>query len=126
MQPKHVRIEPYKPSADADEDSSFPKLNPRIARNFQVLDVQYEPAPRGVAPAIDDITCGTGPADFLSPFKGLGAVSDDIRDLLPPECRAAFDGALAEENKWKSRWGPESEVCSRGKPVIDRAIVPFR
>lgn len=140
MQPTHVRIEPAKPSSPSSDEPStvFPDLDPKITRNFQVLDIQYEPAPPGVSPLAVSSTsnlaakegagagAGAATAEFLSPFKGLGAVSDDIKDLLPPDCRKAFDEAVGREDEWRGRWGTEQEVCSRGQPVIDRALVPFR
>lgn len=141
MQPTHARIEPVKnSSSDPTEPTStvFPDLDPKITRNFQVLDIHYEPAPAGVSPLTVSsssnlaasegagVGAGAATADFLSPFKGLGAVSDDVKDLLPPECRKAFDEALGREDEWRSRWGTETESCSRGQPIIDRAVVPFQ
>ena len=50
---------------------------------------------------------------------------DDIRDLLPDDCRQAFDAAAKNEEKWFSKWGDESDSTCRHEPVIDKAIVPY-
>ncbi|ROT41328.1 chromatin structure-remodeling complex protein RSC7 [Sodiomyces alkalinus F11] len=127
MQPTHTRIEELTPeeAQKLPPSSTFPKVDPKLSSKVQILDVYYEPAPPGVSPLVHTRNGGHAP-DFLEPFHGLGAVSDEIKDLLPPECREAFDETLAKENEWKSRWGNEADVCSRGVPIIDRAIVPFR
>lgn len=127
MQPTHTRIEEVTPeeAQKIPPSSTFPKLPPRLSSKVQVLDYYYESPPPGVSPFVHTRN-GGHPPDFLEPFRTLGAVSDDIKDLLPPDCREAFDEALSKENEWKSRWGNEADVCSRGVPIIDRAIVPFR
>jgi len=129
MQPTHVRIEQVPPGASGEESSSsassatlFPPLDARIARNFRVIDTTMEMPPSGVAPAA--METHDVPA-FLADFQGLGAVSDDIKDLLPPECRAAFDTAAAKERSWKAAWGPEAQFAHRRAPIIDAAIVPY-
>ncbi|KAI0391047.1 chromatin remodelling complex Rsc7/Swp82 subunit-domain-containing protein [Xylariaceae sp. FL0594] len=130
MQPTHVRIEQVSPSSDPNNDSSsssssrarFPPLDPRIPRNFTVIDTYMETPATGVAPAAYERR--DTPA-FLGEFQGLGAVSSDILDELPPECRAAFEQALAKEKAWKSAWGPEREATHRRDPIIDAAIVPY-
>ena len=51
------------------------------------------------------------------PCKGLDAVSEEIRDLLPLECRRAFDGAAAGSSQ-----NPDSEGAARvGKDEIPSA-----
>ncbi|KAL8345549.1 hypothetical protein RB601_005551 [Gaeumannomyces tritici] len=141
MQPTHARVEhvPLEPAAPAepldthDDDpppaTLFKPLPPNIPRNFRVVDVALETPPGGVAPVSYDLRPnevggGGDSPDFLSPFRGLAAVPDDVRDLLPAECRAAFDEAVAREKGWHARWGPEREVACRRNPVIDKAIVP--
>lgn len=123
MQPTRVRIEQVSPeSEDATEGSSmFPPVPLKMARNFFVTDTYYENAPSGLNSSAYETS---DPADFLSAFHGLGAVSDDIKDLLPESCRKAFDGALKEEQQWKSCWGLEKDKMGRRQPVIDKAIVP--
>lgn len=124
MQPTHVRIEqlPLTDGESPSESKTFPDVPPRVARNFLVMDTHMETPPSGVSTSAYGVTAT---ADFLTPFRGLDAVSDDIKDLLPPECRQAFDDAAAEEQAWKGRWGKESEVTCRREPTIDKAIVPY-
>ncbi|KIH87118.1 chromatin structure-remodeling complex protein RSC7 [Sporothrix brasiliensis 5110] len=124
--------------ADADATTAFPALSPLVARNFYVADMHLETPPAGIAPAaydryrIDDDGGGNNnnavdnkQADLLAPFQGLAAVPDDIRALLPAECRAAFDAAVDKEQAWFGQWGPEATSMSRREPVIDKAIVPY-
>ncbi|SPN96880.1 related to nuclear localization protein NPL6 [Cephalotrichum gorgonifer] len=122
MQPTHARIEQV-PLADGEspsESKAFPDVPPRVVRNFLVMDTYMETPPSGISAAAYGKTIN---ADFLTPFRGLNAVSDDIKDLLPPECRKAFDDASAQELEWKARWGSESEATCRRNPIIDKAIV---
>lgn len=125
MQPTHAKFE-QQPLADEEstptESKHFPPLPSRVARNFQVLDVHMETPPAGISTAAYGKTVT---AEFLNPFRGLGAVSDDIKDLLPPECRAAFDAANAQEKQWVSRFRTESEDGCRRLPIVDKAVVPF-
>lgn len=126
MQPTRARIEQV-PLSDSKAPSSseskmFPDIPPRVARNFLVMDTQMETPPWGVSTAAYS---GTSGADFLTSFKGLGAVSEDIKDLLPSECRKAFDKAAEEEHAWKARWGDERDTTCRREPKIDKAIVPY-
>lgn len=126
MQPTRARIEQVAPEDEqATRGSSvFPPLPGKMARNFYVADTYLETSSAGVisASGVDDTA---GSADFLASFQGLSAVSDEIKDLLPPECRKAFDSAVDKEASWRSQWGPESEKMSRQQPVIDKAIVPY-
>jgi chromatin structure-remodeling complex protein RSC7 len=126
MQPTRARIEQVAPEDEqATRGSSvFPPLPGKMARNFYIADTYLETSSAGVisASGVDDTA---GSADFLASFQGLSAVSDEIKDLLPPECRKAFDSAVDKETSWRSQWGPESEKMSRRQPVIDKAIVPY-
>ncbi|KAK4226724.1 chromatin remodelling complex Rsc7/Swp82 subunit-domain-containing protein [Podospora fimiseda] len=134
-QPTHARIEQV-----VDEESDqptgatlFPPVKPSISRNFLVMDTYMEAPPAGISPAAFEVPFRTSPADyeasaqadFLAPFKGLGAVSDEIRDLLPDECRQAFDQARKQEEAWFSKWGNEADHTSRREPIVDKAIVPY-
>lgn len=94
----------------------------RMSRNFCITDIYLENPPSGVASIAYE---ETGRTNFLSSFNGLGAVSKDIRDLLPPECEKAFGEALQHEVAWQSHWSQESDKMSRRQPVIDKAIVPY-
>ncbi|KAK2603852.1 chromatin structure-remodeling complex subunit RSC7 [Conoideocrella luteorostrata] len=126
MQPTRVRIEQVTRD-DYDNEASkgsvkFPPLSLRMARNFLVMDTYCESAPSNEA----SVPCGKEtPADFVASFNGLGAVSDEIKDLLPTECRQAFDKALKADDDFASKWGSEKEKMSRRDPIIDKAIVPY-
>ncbi|KAI0860635.1 hypothetical protein F4860DRAFT_479013 [Xylaria cubensis] len=126
MQPTHARIEQVIDSSsqtdNSNENPRFPPLDPRIPRNFTVVDTYMETPPAGISPAVYEKREVPG---FLAEFQGLGAVSSDILDELPPECRAAFDKALDREKDWKATWGPEKTTTHRREPVIDAAIVPY-
>lgn len=124
MQPTRTRIEQVAPEdEEATADSAmFPPVPHKMSRNFYVADTYYECPNAGVLSAAHE---SADSADFLASFNGLQAVSDDIKNLLPPECRKAFDAALDKQNAWRSQWGPESETTSRRAPVIDKAIVPY-
>lgn len=105
MQPTAVRVEQIPPSTTSSTDNAsqvFPVLSPNIPRNFMVTDTYYEMPPAGISAASYDARAysATGGEDFLASFRGLGAVSDDVKDALPAECREAFDEALAKEKNW--------------------------
>ena len=125
MQPTRVRIEQVAPAAQETHAKGATKFTPvaaRLARNFLVLDFYCENAPSNEA----SMPCSKEtPADFVAPFNGLGAVADEVKDLLPPDCRKAFDKALEADAEFRSRWGTERETMSRRDPIIDKAIVPY-
>lgn len=134
MQPTRARIEQIPPPEAGEEDDpasqAFPPVPPSVARNFIVTDTYLEAPSGGIAPVtyddrpipeVDDSYIG----DFLAPFRGLSAVSDDIKNELPPECREAFNKALEREKAWHAKWGTEKESKARRDPIIDKAIVPF-
>lgn len=136
MQPTRARIEQVVDGEIADDEPAssaiFPPLNPAISRNFLVMDTHMEAPPAGVAPASYDVPFRPAPAQvsyvdtgIKAPFQGLSAVPQEIRDLLPEECRQAFDKALKPEEEWLSKWGPETISTSRREPVVDKAIVPY-
>lgn len=111
MQPTAVRIEQIPSSATpaADSDSQvFPALNPNIPRNFMVTDTYAEHPPAGISSASYDarLYSAVGAHDFLAPFRGLSAVSDDVKNTLPAECREAFEKAVTQEKEWHSVWTP--------------------
>ncbi|KAI0159820.1 hypothetical protein GGR57DRAFT_458772 [Xylariaceae sp. FL1272] len=125
MQPTHARIEQIPVSVDSGESTDhplFPPLDPRIPRNFTVVDTYMETPPTGIAPAVYE---QREVPSFLADFQGLGAISSDILDDLPPDCREAFDSALKKEKAWKAMWGSESVATHRREPIIDAAIVPY-
>ena len=132
MQPTQARIEPVVASdpEGVNESQIFPSLSPSIPRNFMVTDTFFETPPSGIAAVSYESTPkgsvnGDNGSDFLAPFRGLGAVSDEIKDCLPPECREAFEKAAAQEQNWHAKWGVEASAKSRRDPVIDKAIVPY-
>lgn len=115
MQPTAVRIEQIAPSATPAADSEsqvFPALNPSIPRNFMVTDTYAEHPPAGISSASYDARglSAVGADDFLAPFRGLDAVSEDVLGTLPAECREAFEEALNKEKEWHSVWNPSSTV----------------
>jgi chromatin structure-remodeling complex protein RSC7 len=124
FQPTRARIEQVPPSDRAETTGSgtkFTPIRPVVARNFSVVDTYMETPLAGISPLAYDANPA---ADFLAPFKGLSVVSDEIKDLLPPECRKAFDDALARETAWKGKWRNEKEASCRRNPIIDKSIVP--
>lgn len=121
MQPTQARIEQVA-EAPASASRRFPPLPAKVVRNLLVTDTYMESPPAGAAPVA---RAAPAAADALAAFDGLASIPDDVKDLLPPECRAALDKALANDAEWKSRWGPESATMSRRDPVIDKAIVPY-
>lgn len=128
MQPTVARIEQIL-LQDQDQDQEAAKADPvfppvplKMARNFAVIDTYFETPAAGGAPAAVE---KSDPADFVAQFNRLGAVSDDIKDLLSTECREAFDKAVQKEMDWRSRWGLEATHMSRKDPIIDKAIVPY-
>lgn len=123
MQPTHARMNLVEDSSAPTSSNVFAPLNPVISRNFKVVDTIMETPPASLPSSAYQQNYNV--PDFLAPFQGLGAMSDDIKDLLPPECRTALDAALSKEIEWKARWGPEAEVAHRRAPVIDAAIVPY-
>lgn len=122
MQPTRARIEQVVDSSAPTDSKVFTPLDPKIPRNFKVVDTIMETPPTGIASAAYQ---QREVPPFLKDFQGLGAISDEIKELLPPECRAAFDSALEQETQWKAQKGPESVTMHRRPPIIDSAIVPF-
>ncbi|KAG6096379.1 hypothetical protein E4U30_001566 [Claviceps sp. LM220 group G6] len=132
MQPTRVRIQQVPPppsdtkaasaSTSASASAKFPPVPLRMARNFLILDTYCENAPSNEA----SLPCSKEtPADFVAAFNGLEALSGEIKDLLPRECRAALDKALEAKEEFRSRWGTERETMARRDPIIDKAIVPY-
>lgn len=130
MQATFARIEQISPdeeeaiAAAASNPARFPPVPYKVARNFLVTDTYME-SPVGVQVSARRDRSSTQPADLLAQFDGLEAVSDDIKDLLPPECRAALDGAVERDRAWRRQWGTENEQGARRLPIIDKAIVPY-
>lgn len=124
MQPtraKYMQISPDQEEAAADSPL-FPPVSVRMARNFLVTDIVFQ-SPLKLQPVAAKANSDT--TDFLAAFNGLGAVSDDLKDLLPEECRQALNDSVQREKEWHAEWGTENEVAARRRPVIDKAIVPY-
>lgn len=138
MQPTHARWEPVEPVDDATagmeaitvsstppspsapptSDTIFPPVPPQLARNFLIVDTLYENATHshlGV-PGPDGGAMDVG-------FSGLEGVGEDVKELLPVECREAFERALGRERVWKGGWGTEEEDGRRGRLVIDKGVI---
>lgn len=121
MQPTLARIEQVAPGADGG-GARFPPVPARVSRNLLVTDTVFEGPPAGAAPTALD---WPGAGEPVGALHGLASVPREVRDLLPDECRRAFDAALRRDAEWKARWGPERDKTSRRDPVIDKAIVPY-
>jgi chromatin structure-remodeling complex protein RSC7 len=121
LQPTHARMEQVD-GAESDGSIEVPPLEPIISRNFFVTDTYMETPPTGISATA--YTPDRPAPDLVSSFQGLGAVGDDIKALLPPDCRAAFDEAVRREQSWQARWGPETVKGHRQQPIIDKSIVP--
>lgn len=111
----------YHSAANKDSENPstiFPPVKPIYSRNYMIIDTVYQSAPAshlGIpGPDGDDYDLG---------FNGLSAVSDDIKDELPPECRKAFEQALAKEKEWKGRWDSEARDGHRRNPAIDKGLI---
>ncbi|KAH8594292.1 chromatin remodelling complex Rsc7/Swp82 subunit-domain-containing protein [Bisporella sp. PMI_857] len=101
-----------------DDSTIFPPVKPVHARNFMIVDIAYESAPTSNL----GIPGPDGDAHDLG-FNGLASVPDDIKAELPPECLAAFEEALAQERKWKSKWSTETVDGRRNSPKIDKGVI---
>lgn len=130
MQP--IRARAVQMSVERESDTTFPAFSPlsrNMAQNFLITDICLETPSVGVAPASYDrfksSSIGWETQGFMSPFQGLGAVSDDIKSLLPPDCRIAFNQAVENEESWFGQWGDEKTTMCRREPIIDKAIVPY-
>lgn len=122
MQPTQARIVQVAPGDDKVATATFPAVPLKIARNFMVADVIYQ-SPSGVGPSA--ASAASDAADMRAAFHSLEAVPDDVRALLPPDCRKAFDAAINKDKEWKAQWGTESNASARRQPIIDKAIVPY-
>ncbi|KAI8154333.1 hypothetical protein KHU50_010587 [Colletotrichum sp. SAR 10_65] len=120
-QPTRARVEVVNPDNAADPKSSFAAVSPAVQRNFNVVDIVYETPRAGVQSA------GKRPdnvPDFLQPFNGILAIGDDLKALLPPECRESLERHQAEQREFETRFGDEKDTMARGGLLIDKAIVP--
>jgi len=129
MQPTHARWEQIDDneieanrSANNNENEHdskfFPPVKPIYSRNYMIVDTVMESAPASnMGIPGPDTECMD-----LS-FNGLSGVSADIKDTLPPDCRAAFEEALKREMAWKGKWGSETANGCRRDPRIDKGVI---
>jgi len=135
MQPTHARWEAVHDDVEAatssmrtlmtsahtpshSADTIFPPVPAVVARNFLVVDTVYESAPHshlGI-PGPDGEEMDIG-------YNGLSGVGEEIRELLPAECRRAFEEAVERERRWKGRWGTEERDGARRAPIIDKGMI---
>jgi chromatin structure-remodeling complex protein RSC7 len=106
------------PPADAPPATIFRPIRPVYSRNFLIVDTLYE------NPSHSNLGI-PGPQSFSDDvgFPGLSEISDEIKDLLPPECRREFDRALSSELEWKAKWSTEANDSLRRAPVIDKGLI---
>ncbi|TQN69382.1 Chromatin structure-remodeling complex subunit rsc7, partial [Colletotrichum shisoi] len=116
MQPTRARVEAVTPGTVSEPNSAFPTVPSAVQRNFNVVDIVYETPRVGVQSA------GRRPAevpDFLKPFNGILAIGDDIKSMLPPECRDSLERHQADQREFESRFGDEEDKMARGRLIID-------
>lgn len=101
--------------APPEKSTMFSKVPPVISRNFTVVDTVFNAPPISNAgyPGPDGHV-----VDPTSGPNGLSTISQDLVDELPPECRAAFEAAKAQEVAWKKSWGTEATSGQRGSLKI--------
>ncbi|GJC80431.1 chromatin structure-remodeling complex subunit rsc7 [Colletotrichum liriopes] len=118
-QPTRARVEAIAPGTASESNSAFPTVPSAVQRNFNVVDIVYETPRAGVQSA------GRRPAevpDFLKPFNGILAISDDIKSMLPPECRESLERHQADQREFESRFGDEKDKMARGRLRIDKSV----
>ena len=128
MQPTHARWEQIDDNeaeansayANTNENESnfFPTVKPIYSRNYMIVDTVMESAP-----ASNMGIPGPDSEGIDLSFNGLSGVSQEIRDTLPAESRAAFEEALAREKLWKGKWNTEMTDGCRRDPRIDKGVI---
>jgi chromatin structure-remodeling complex protein RSC7 len=100
-------------------DTIFGPVSSVVARNFLVTDLVYQsPSMSGLGiPGPDGNYYDVGP-------NGLASVPDDVLDVLPPECRQAYEDAKAKETEWRNTWRSETEDGHRAHLKIGFSGVP--
>ncbi|KAF6840398.1 chromatin remodelling complex subunit [Colletotrichum musicola] len=120
-QPTRARVEIVTSENAAEPTAAFPTVPTAVRNNFNVVDIVYETPRAGIQSA------GRRPADvpdFLKPFNGILAIGDDLKSLLPAECRESLECHQAEQREFEGRFGDEKDSMARGYLQIDKAIVP--
>jgi chromatin structure-remodeling complex protein RSC7 len=106
------------PDADSRPTSIFGPVKPIYSRNFLIVDTLYE------NPLYSHLgTPGPDGSGVDTSFNGLSAISNEMKDLLPPECRMKFDKALSKELEWKEKWTTEAKDSMRKAPIIDKGLI---
>lgn len=93
-----------KASASAPNDPLFPPVSDHQYRNYETHDVVYRnpPASGFPAPGTGGYGVGHGPI-------GLNEVSQELVDLLPPECVGPFLEAREKERQWRDGWSTDQK-----------------
>lgn len=104
---------------DTSTPTIFTPVNPIYTRNYLIVDTLYETPPTGITAGIPGSCDGTNDVGF----NGLSSVSEEIRNLLPEECRVAFEKAVREERAWKGKWGGEERDGMRAGMVIHKGFI---
>lgn len=106
-------------SIKPEPETIFTPVNPIYSRNYLIVDTVYESPPIGNAAGIP----GPDSNNYDIGFNGLSSISDEIRDLLPEDCRVAFERAAEGEREWKGRWGCEEVDGRRANLVIHKGFI---
>jgi len=106
-------------STQPKPDTIFAPVNPIYSRNYLIVDTVYETPPTGNTVGIP----GPDSNSYDIGFNGLSNISAEIRDLLPEECRKAFELAVDGEVEWKGRWGTEGVDGKRAELVIHKGFI---
>jgi chromatin structure-remodeling complex protein RSC7 len=114
----HNHEDEISPDADARPASIFAPVKPAYSRNFLIVDTLYENPPYSHLGTPGPDGCGIDTS-----FNGLSAISDELKDLLPFECRKEFNKALSKELEWKEKWTTEAKDSMRRAPVIDKGLI---
>lgn len=128
MQPTHAKWSSTD-QPDTTDPSHFPTPSDLITRNFMITDTILVSAPSGVPPGVIPGPASTSPSTTTiygpsSCTHTLSSIASDIRDELPPECRVAFDTALAAEQSWRDTFSSEAEGTLRADLRIGYARFP--
>lgn len=102
-----------------DKPTIFTPVNPIYTRNYLVVDTLYESPPTGSTSGIP----GPDGDSYDVGFNGLSSVSEEIRNLLPEECRVAFEKAVGDELAWKGKWAGEAGDGMRAGMVIHKGFI---
>lgn len=118
MQPTHAKWTPAPPPSEASLFSSVPA---RVSATHLVADTLFvSPAETSYGIPGPD---GDANSLLIAP-NGLEGVSADVLAELPPDCRAAFEQALAGEREWKGRFLGEGVDGMRGRLRVGYAGFP--